>query len=215
MAEKRQLVTDVDEFECPICLGVIQGAMQSTCGHKFCTGCIGKHVAVQSTCPVCRAGLSLGKCWKNSEIDNRIKHSIIACESCNKQVKLSKYDAHMAKCVAYQSKFQMIKEESICKAKHNEISTNRSTFPCPYCKTTNLTNTDLIEHVKENHTGDTTQIVCPICAVQPWGDSSQVSGGFQQHLALRHKLDYCELVDYELSEDQMLQAAISASQNDF
>ena len=175
MAEKVTFSVNIANFECPICLGVIKGALQSPCGHNFCSSCLSKHVAVQSTCPVCRAGLSLGKCWKNSIIDNEVKNAIVACESCGKQVKVSKYDSHMSKCVTYQSKFKLIKEESISKAKLNAISTNRSTFNCPYCSTTNLTNTDLIEHVQVNHSGDKRQIVCPICQVQPWGNSSQVS----------------------------------------
>ena len=175
MAEKVKLSLDIANFECPICLGVIKAALQSPCGHNFCSSCLSKHVAVQNTCPVCRASLSMGKCWKNSIIDNEVKNAVVACESCGKQVKMSKYDSHMAKCVAYQSRFKLIKEESMSKAKLNAISTNRSTFHCPYCSITNLTNTDLVQHVQMNHTGDRKQIVCPICEVQPWGDSSQVS----------------------------------------
>ena len=172
------LVTETDDFECSICLGILKCAMQSPCGHIFCTICLDKHLKNQTTCPVCRAKLDLAKCWKNSEIDFRIKHSIIACESCHKQMKLHKYDSHMAKCTTFQSKLKLITEDSISKANLTQVSKNRSTFPCPYCSVTNLTNSDLIEHVQMNHKGDRTMIVCPICAVQPWGNESQVSDMF-------------------------------------
>ena len=173
--DKTNLVTVTDDFECSICLGILKSTMQSQCGHIFCTICLGKHLTNQQTCPVCRAALDIGKCWKNTDIDHRIKYSIIACESCNKQVKLSKYDSHMTKCTTYQSKLKLMKEESISKANLTQFSQNRSTFPCPYCDVSNLTNSDLLEHVQIKHQGNKTAIVCPICAVQPWGNASQVS----------------------------------------
>ena len=177
MAHKldRTLITEIEDFECTICLGIIKNAMRSPCGHIFCSVCITKHLTNQNNCPVCRDKLEIGKCWKNPEIDNRIKYSIIACESCNKQVKLAKYDSHMAKCTTYQSKLKVMREESLSKTNLTKVDKNRSTFPCPYCTVSNLTNSDLIEHVQRNHAGDNTPIVCPICAVQPWGNSSQVS----------------------------------------
>ena len=33
------------DYECPICMMVLRNPVQTTCGHRFCGGCIEKHVA--------------------------------------------------------------------------------------------------------------------------------------------------------------------------
>lgn len=33
------------DYECPICMMVLRNPVQTTCGHRFCGGCIDKHVA--------------------------------------------------------------------------------------------------------------------------------------------------------------------------
>ena len=45
--------------ECPICYEEI-GAKNfcvTACGHKFCMGCIPKHLANSNACPMCRANI--------------------------------------------------------------------------------------------------------------------------------------------------------------
>lgn len=47
----------IDEFECPICLGVEIATIDLRCGHKFCRGCITEWTRGEATfsCPMCRA----------------------------------------------------------------------------------------------------------------------------------------------------------------
>eukprot|EP00040_Diaphanoeca_grandis_P041343 m.262827 g.262827 ORF g.262827 m.262827 type:complete len:346 (-) comp47283_c0_seq1:112-1149(-) len=47
----------IEEFECPICLGVEPATVELRCGHKFCRGCITGWTRGESTfsCPMCRA----------------------------------------------------------------------------------------------------------------------------------------------------------------
>ena len=33
------------DYECPICMMVLRNPVQTTCGHRFCGGCITRHVA--------------------------------------------------------------------------------------------------------------------------------------------------------------------------
>ena len=167
-------VTETSEFQCPICLGIVVKATQSPCGHTFCQICIHQYLRKPNSCPVCRANIDVTHCKANAEFDARVRSTRISCEACNKQIRLSKYDKHESSCPAHKDKFKLLKEESISKIQPHDESKNRSTFPCPYCPTANLTNVDLIEHVQVSHNGDNTSVVCPICAVQPWGNPGQV-----------------------------------------
>jgi hypothetical protein len=64
---------------------------------------------------------------------------------------------------------------------------NRSTFKCPLCNVSNLSREGLVKHVQQYHPQG--YGVCPICAVQPWGDPNYVTD-LNGHLKKRHKFDY-------------------------
>lgn len=42
-------------LECPICLQLINNAMETSCGHCFCSFCINKSLEVGMDCPVCKS----------------------------------------------------------------------------------------------------------------------------------------------------------------
>jgi hypothetical protein len=50
------------DCECGICLDVMQQHMTEnlSCGHKFCTSCIGKWAECHNTCPNCRSNIRTG-----------------------------------------------------------------------------------------------------------------------------------------------------------
>ena len=45
--------------ECPICYEELgdKKILVTACGHKFCLGCIPKHIANSNSCPMCRADI--------------------------------------------------------------------------------------------------------------------------------------------------------------
>ncbi len=42
------------DFECPLCLGVLQDPVQTACGHHYCRKCIDRVVKANGPCPVCK-----------------------------------------------------------------------------------------------------------------------------------------------------------------
>jgi Drought induced 19 protein (Di19), zinc-binding len=67
----------------------------------------------------------------------------------------------------------------------------------------------LLEHVNKKHKGK--PAVCPICVVQEYGDPNYVSQNLGSHLNLRHKFDMDTYVQYEESEDAILQRVLMES----
>ena len=52
----------VDETPCPICLSPLDNAsgvamLTTTCGHRFCAGCLGASAQRSPKCPLCRSAL--------------------------------------------------------------------------------------------------------------------------------------------------------------
>uniref|UniRef100_A0AAV2LXB2 RING-type E3 ubiquitin transferase n=1 Tax=Knipowitschia caucasica TaxID=637954 RepID=A0AAV2LXB2_KNICA len=178
---------------------------------SFCQSCLQECLRPQKpVCAVCRA--AVGHCTKAVEIEAQIQSSAAACKGCGTRVGLSQMRAHTATC----SKFQEYIEEGVrttAKTQPAIISPvpNRFTFTCPYCNCPNLDQDGLVEHCTSQHSRDTRQVVCPICASMPWGDPNYRSADFLQHLKIRHTFSYDTFVDYATDEHTMIQEALQRS----
>jgi hypothetical protein len=126
--------------------------------------------------------------------------------SCNQYIDLLLWNSHSSSCPYFLGQLNnQIKSTVVKEAKQ---SVNRSTFTCSICKVANLDREGLIKHVKTSHKNDTA--VCPICICQPWGDPNYVTHLYG-HLIKRHNFDYDTTVDYNESEDDVLQRVLQES----
>ena len=58
----------IDEFKCPICLDIMQNVMVTWCLHRFCKGCIEKHLRLLGNtrhCPSCRVKIKSKRDLRN------------------------------------------------------------------------------------------------------------------------------------------------------
>ncbi|KAL5021833.1 hypothetical protein ScPMuIL_000988 [Solemya velum] len=206
--------TGNDVFSCPICLDILEKPMRVPCGynHVYCCTCLTPYQSLaEPHCPQCRAVFDPKHIQRAVDIEKRLKTEKSRCAWCQDEMQLSKLRSHASKCRKADKtlpKFKPIKETSQPIPSH---VVNRSTFMCPYCGQKNLDCGALVQHCEQNHADNSKQVVCPICASMPWGDSSLRSSNFLQHLSLRHKFEYDTYVDYDMDDDEMLRRAMQES----
>lgn len=54
-----------EDFECPICLSVLQDPFVTSCGHTFCYSCISQHIQGNRNCPCCAKYISKDHVFPN------------------------------------------------------------------------------------------------------------------------------------------------------
>jgi len=59
-------------------------------------------------------------------------------------------------------------------------------FKCPFCGDEGFLEQEFCMHVLTVHAGDSTPVVCPVCATRPGGDPMYVSRNFHGHIEIRH-----------------------------
>ncbi|XP_025076157.1 RING finger protein 166-like [Pomacea canaliculata] len=210
MSRQEDCVTDLNKYMCAICMELFCRPVRISCGndHTYCQDCLKSLQSHQ--CPQCRKPFHPNQTVPANEIEIIMRSSFAKCSVCGSQMPMSSLRKHMETCgqTLATPKFRPIKETS--QPVPLDVP-NRSTFKCPYCEQANLDCKDLVKHCNNVHRHERIHVVCPICASMPWGNPSQFSSNFIQHLNARHTFEYDTYVDYGQDDDEMLMAAIQAS----
>lgn len=202
------MTTDVDAYSCPICLDVLEKPTRISCGHLYCESCLSPMLTVpEPRCPVCRKIFKPSTTIIDKNMQQQIHIGKSKCPQCSKQIRLSHLKSHSCLKAKVSHTFKPV---AVSKQVPQDVP-NRATFQCPYCGMKNLDTNGLVRHCNEQHGDSAAQVVCPVCASMPWGDPSQTSGNFLQHLNMRHKFEYDTFVDYSQDDDAMMRAALQAS----
>ncbi|XP_022247087.1 E3 ubiquitin-protein ligase KCMF1-like [Limulus polyphemus] len=68
------------------------------------------------------------------------------------------------------------------------VSVDQSqSFTCPFCGKMGFSEGTLQEHVTLEHSENSFEVVCPICAASPSGEPNHVTNDFAAHLTLEHR----------------------------
>lgn len=234
--ETSSVLEEDESFFCSICQDIYKTPVKTmNCGHVFCKTCFLSAVQAQGLhCPYCRGPLTDRErlCPARArDVENLMRTASSKCVSCGKKMKVRQMRLHYRRCKLYKEEYSSLPVVPKCEShqaivgnrielSYNTAATSetlpsqpqlRNTFLCPYCQQTGFDQKELLEHCNMFHLFDWRDVVCPICACMPWGNTSQVSRNFIQHLNLRHKFDYAEFVDFHHSEDLHLQSALMES----
>ncbi|XP_071823691.1 E3 ubiquitin-protein ligase RNF166-like isoform X2 [Apostichopus japonicus] len=201
-----------DEFNCPICLDLFLKPTQVSCGHVFCEPCLQPYLPLASPkCPLCRAEFDPKMKMRAKDVDRKMSQTKTNCVGCKKKMSFNKLRQHASSCSKVAKTETPKPFASSSSTGSDSDIVNRSTFQCPFCGLRNLDCADIIRHCNRDHMGNRAAVVCPICAVMPWGDPGYKSKDFLGHLNLRHKYEYDTYVDFHANEDDTLQKVLQAS----
>ena len=103
-----QLLSAIEELQCPICLDVLQQAMQLPCDRFVCATCLIEWVHLASAhCPCCytTSPLECALIKPAPRMVQLLLHDVmVVCPSCKRSIKAIEYDAH---CCSEVSKQEM------------------------------------------------------------------------------------------------------------
>eukprot|EP00062_Callorhinchus_milii_P025431 gi/632986405/ref/XP_007910220.1/ PREDICTED: E3 ubiquitin-protein ligase RNF114-like [Callorhinchus milii] len=197
------------DFDCPVCLQILEIPIETKCGHIFCQACHQRNFRINRSCPICRGAIDLVEKHATS-LDQQMRQQEGKCKGCDQQVYFSKMRDHMRNCAECKEEdIPLPSPQSDC------LSASGSTYICPYCQETNFGEDNLLDHCIRCHFNDSLPVVCPVCVSMPWGDPNYFSRNFIGHLHLRHRFSYDYFVDYEGNEEVMFQHALLSSYQDF
>ena len=70
----QQTISNIEDFECPICYLLISRPTITSCKHLFCYSCINKILELEKKCPICRGNLEIFESKIDSILQKKIKN---------------------------------------------------------------------------------------------------------------------------------------------
>ncbi|XP_041423794.1 E3 ubiquitin-protein ligase RNF125 isoform X2 [Xenopus laevis] len=126
-AKSRSLSEQDPNFDCAVCLEVLNRPMRTRCGHVFCQTCIKASLRNNTyTCPYCRTHLS-SEGTLAVDIMKKMKTVFQNCEECEEKVCLSDMRAHLNMCEQYITKYGRLEELG-------RTTCREEMFACPFCQ---------------------------------------------------------------------------------
>jgi len=196
---------DIDaELCCPVCRDLLVVPMlHRPCSNSFCGSCLRQLLAAEAKCPICRLPLERGDLRRNGELEDLVVHMNVTC-SCGRILQGPEVTPHLAVCT-YEMRKRQVEYRH---AQRKSTGVNRWTFACPVCPASLMNRESLRQHVKSH---GLVAAACPVCALLPWNGQHREED-LAGHLASRHAFDLDTWVDFEMTEEQMLAAALRASE---
>ncbi|XP_068674158.1 TNF receptor-associated factor 6-like [Montipora foliosa] len=130
------------KYECPICLLGLREPVQTTCGHRFCRGCILRSIRdAGPKCPVDNAHLDESQLYPDNFAKRELLNHDVFCRlkklyGCPWKGPLSKLEDHMEECEFVDMDCpkncgKKFKKKDL--KKHLEEECPNRTIPCDYC----------------------------------------------------------------------------------
>lgn len=231
----------LDDFICSICRDIFKFPRKLPCSHIFCKECLQQCKNSGSNgnqCPYCRKNYSIHQETNAYEVDDNIRRGSSKCSHCNEVFPLRRMQDHLNTCSSKQfdarlssalnkavSSFSIENTEGteslpvatgfgVVQNQRCNIRQFPVTYDCPYCNVKKLGRESLLQHVRMLHKQANPNVVCPICAAMPWGNPTQKSQNFIQHIELRHRFDYDYFVEMNKDEDEMYKETLARSMYD-
>lgn len=192
------------ELCCPVCRDLLIVPMQHRpCSNSFCGSCLRQLLLAEAKCTICRLQLDKRDFRKNLELEDLVIHLNVTC-SCGRILQGPEVTPHLTICT-----YELRKRQSEYRhAQRKSLGVNRWIFSCPVCPSSLMDRESLRHHVK---THGLVTAVCPVCAVLPWNEAHREED-LAGHLASRHTFDLDTWVNFEMTEEEMLAAALRASE---
>ncbi|XP_059845108.1 E3 ubiquitin-protein ligase RNF138-like [Hypanus sabinus] len=158
------------EFECPVCLQVLERPVRTQCGHIFCECCHHNNFTLNGgKCPLCRGVTSHREPFA-TDVETRLRSTKAKCQDCGSEMYLIFMRKHVKVCSkVLEDPNQLTNTCTQPTARHATPSTLQPirstemlpTYSCPYCHARDYDEISLIQHCQTVHYLDHQRVVCP------------------------------------------------------